>query len=158
MKPRIPVRPLLLFLVATFATAALGGLATAKGVRDWYPALVKPSFNPPSWVFGPVWTALYLMMSFAAALAWSRADPAGRRRVVALYGVHLAANAAWSFLFFALRAPWLALLDLAALLGLIVAMIALFLPLSGLAALLLAPYLAWCGFAFALNLAIAWLN
>lgn len=88
----IPV--LLVLLAATLGTAAVGSMATRDGM-SWYDRLEKPSFNPPSWVFGPVWTALYVAMAVAAWLVWRKATP-GRKTAMSLWGVQLALNLGWS--------------------------------------------------------------
>jgi translocator protein len=133
--------------------AMLGGLATDTG--DWYRNLKKPSWQPPDWLFAPVWTTIFALIAWSAAAAWISADPAARvLQVVAPFAVNLALNIAWSVLFFRLRRPRLALFELVALwLSIVVLMLAL-LPISTLAALLLAPYLLWVSFAGVLNRAI----
>lgn len=158
-------RTLRLFLsvLSPVLVGALGGWATSQGVVDWYPSLVKPSFNPPAWVFGPVWTALYLLMGLALFLVWERArDSSGLRpegkKALLIFGVQLILNAAWSFLFFGARSPGWALLDLVLLWVFILWTLLLFLRIHRLAGWLLAPYLAWVTFAGALNFAIFTLN
>jgi tryptophan-rich sensory protein len=141
------------------AVGALGGLATATSVRTWYPTLVRPSFAPPSWLFGPVWTTLYIMMGVASWLVWREgfARPEVRGALV-LYAVQLAFNLAWSWLFFGLRQPLVALVDIVILLALVALTVGRFAPVSRTAAGLLLPYLAWVGFATALNAGFWWLN
>lgn len=141
------------------AVGAVAGLATTGGVREWYPTIAKPSWTPPNWLFGPVWTALYAAMGVSLYLIW-RAGAAGRenRSGLALFAVQLVLNAAWSFLFFSVRAPGLALVEIVLLWLAIVATIVAAWPLSRLAATLLVPYLAWVSFALALNAAIWRLN
>jgi benzodiazapine receptor len=146
------------FLVLTFAVAAIGGAVTAGSVHTWYPTLNKPAFNPPDWIFGPIWTALYLMMAVSAALAWSGARPGARRPAITWFLLQLALNLGWSLLFFglhqvALAFGWLVLLWLA-----IAATIRCFWSISRPAGLLLIPYLAWVGFAGLLNFLIWRLN
>jgi tryptophan-rich sensory protein len=141
------------------AVGALGASATFDGVRSWYPTLVRPSFAPPSWVFGPVWTTLYVMMGVASWLAWR--ERAARREVrsaLALYGIQLVFSLAWSWLFFGLRRPGLALIDIALLLVLIALTARRFARVSRMAGLLLLPYWAWVAFATVLNAAFWWLN
>ncbi len=87
------------FLALCFAVAATGGIANSYGLTGWYPTLVKPSFNPPNWLFGPVWTVLYIMIAVSGArLVLSRAEE--KEPALALYGAQLALNAAWSWVFF----------------------------------------------------------
>lgn len=145
-------------LLATFATSAVGGLVTAGSVKTWYPTLVKPSWNPPSWVFAPVWTALFAAMAVAAWRVWPRrAEPLVRSTLAAFF-VHLVFNAGWSALFFGLRRPDLALVEIVVLWGLLVWLQRRFLALDRVAAYLWMPYVAWVSFATVLNGAIVWLN
>jgi benzodiazapine receptor len=149
---------LALFIIAAFAVAALGGWATASSVTTWYLTLVKPSWNPPSWLFGPVWSVLYLLMAIAAWRVWLRRDQPGARLVLRLWFAQLALNGLWSLLFFGLRSPGAALAEIA-FLWLTLAWLQLqFFRHDRLAALLWAPYLAWVTFAAWLNLTIWRLN
>ncbi|MBM4069716.1 MAG: tryptophan-rich sensory protein [Planctomycetes bacterium] len=145
------------FLVICLGTAGLGAVLTNLSVGEWYANLPKPSWNPPNWVFGPVWTVLYCGMAVAAWLVWSRQ---GRDRKVAmlLFGLQLCLNAVWSALFFGLRSPGLALADIILLWLAILATILAFRRVSAMAAALLIPYLAWVSFAVALNAAIWRMN
>ena len=147
-----------LLLGLCLGVGALGAWTTAGSVATWYPTLVKPAWNPPSWVFGPVWTALYLGMAVAAWLVWRAAGWRGSSRALGWFAAQLALNAAWSPLFFGLRSPAAAFLDIAALWVAIVATIAAFFRVSRPAAALLLPYLAWVSFAAALNAAIWRMN
>jgi tryptophan-rich sensory protein len=145
--------PGLVFFAITFAIAAVGALFTPG---PWYEALAKPAWTPPGWVFAPVWTALYAMIAVAGWLIWSaraRIDSA-----LLLWGVQLALNGIWSWLFFGLENPGLAAVDIVVLLLAIVATIRAFAPVSRPAAALLLPYALWVGFATALNIAIWRLN
>jgi len=143
------------FLLLTFGVLVLGGMAAAPAVASWYPALRKPPWTPPGWVFGPVWALLYPTMALAGWLAWRQ----GRsRRGPLLYLVQLALNAAWPWLFFAERRPELALADAVALVALVLATALAFWPVHRTAALLLLPYLGWVAFAAALTGAIVRLN
>ncbi|MDI3338962.1 MAG: tryptophan-rich sensory protein [Sphaerobacter sp.] len=137
----------------------LGGLFTRSSLRDWYPSLDKPSFNPPSGVFAPVWTILYALMGLAASLVWHERDTHPDARAgLRLFGLQLGLNLAWSAAFFGLRSPLAGLADIAALLVAVVATIRRFARVSGPAALLLLPYLAWISFATVLNWTIWRLN
>lgn len=131
-----------------FAAAAPGGWFMPG---DWYASLKKPSWNPPAWIFGPVWTILYLMMALAAWLVWRHGGFAAQRRALMLFLVQLALNAAWTPLFFGWQRPGLAFVEILLLWLAIAATLAAFRPVSRAAAWLLAPYLAWVGFAAALN-------
>ena len=146
------------FLLATFLAGGIGSWATFENVRSWYPSLVKPSWNPPSWVFGPVWTCLYVLMSCAAWRVWRLREGVAARRVVIAYGGHLVLNALWSVLFFGLRRPGLALLEILVLWGVLAAFQRWFWREDRVAALLWAPYLAWVSFATVLNATLWWLN
>lgn len=137
----------------------LGSLATMGGVRTWYPTLARPSFAPPDWVFGPVWTALYLMMGVSSWLVWrAGADRPEVRSALALYLIQLGLNLAWSWLFFGLHRPGLALVEIVLLLAAILWTMLRFAPISTVAAGLLAPYAAWVLFAAVLNAGFWWLN
>ncbi len=146
------------FVVGCVLVGALGAFATASSVATWYPTLTKPSWTPPDAWFGPVWTALYVAMGVAAWLVWRAREWNETRTPLVLFAVQLALNAAWSFLFFGLRSPGLALVEIVALWVAIVATLLAFGRVSRLAAWLLTPYLAWVSFAMALNLAIWTLN
>jgi len=145
--------------VVFIAVAYLPALFGAQFLPGpWYEALRKPAWTPPGWIFGPVWTLLYLMIGIAGFLAWEKGGPGGRFRPFAIYGLQLLANALWSWLFFGLHRPGLALTDLVLLWLLLLVNIALFAGRSKAAAWLLAPYLGWITFAGALNLAVFRLN
>lgn len=143
------------FLILSLLVSSLGGWLTAGSIADWYPTLAKPSFNPPDWVFAPVWSTLFLLMAIAAWRVWRRA---GWGAGLVLYFVQLVGNLAWSALFFGLQRPGLALVDCALLLILIIATTLQFRRHDGLAALLMLPYIAWVAFACVLNGAIVALN
>lgn len=140
------------FLVATFAVAGLGGLATASNVDGWYATAVRPSFSPPNWLFAPVWTTLYALMAVAAWLVWRR------RGDLRLWWAQLVVNLAWTPTFFALQWLWGAVGVIVVLDLLVIATIVGFARVSRPAAALLVPYLAWIGFATALNIGVAALN
>jgi tryptophan-rich sensory protein len=144
---------LLGFLAITFAAAALGAQFMPG---PWYAELAKPAWTPPNWLFGPVWTVLYVMIAVAAWLVWQRESRIGTPLI--LWGLQLGLNGVWSWLFFGLERPGLAVLDIVALLVTIAATVLAFARVSRAAALLLLPYLAWVAFATALNIAIWQLN
>lgn len=146
------------FIAVCFAAAGMGAAATSTSVGGWYQALTKPSWSPPDWLFGPVWTALYFMMAIAAWLVWKKAGWARAKWPLSLFGLQLVLNAGWSVLFFGLRSPGLALLEIIFLWIAIAATTLAFQRKSGLAALLFAPYLAWTSFAVVLNFALWKLN
>jgi tryptophan-rich sensory protein len=147
----------LLVSVALVAVVAVGGAAlTNPGLGPWYDGLVKPSWTPPPWLFGPVWTTLYLTMAIAAWVVGRKAErPAAP---LGLYATQLALNLAWSGIFFTLRRPDWAVVEIVVLLVAIVATIRAFAKVSRGAALALVPYVAWVAFATALNASIALAN
>lgn len=146
------------FVAGCFVVAAIGGLSTASSVDGWYRTLERPSWNPPNWIFGPVWTLLYLMMGIAAGLVWQHRREANVRPAMALFGVQLALNLAWSLIFFGMRQPGLAAVEIVVLWLAIVATIVAFKRHSKAATGLLVPYLAWVSFAAVLNMTIWRLN
>lgn len=153
-----PAFAALVAALLVFAAAALGNLATTPNIPVWYAGLQKPSFTPPGWVFGPVWTLLYAMMAYAFFRILRHPPTLDRSRAILLFLVQLALNASWSFAFFAARSPASGLVVIALLWLAIVATIVAFLRMERTAALLLAPYLLWVSYAAALNLSIWMLN
>ncbi|WP_439575436.1 TspO/MBR family protein [Phreatobacter sp.] len=145
------------FVVICLAVAAAGGLANSYGLTDWYPRIAKPWFNPPNWVFGPVWTVLYLMIAVAGA-RFALLPAHHRALPVITWVVQLAVNLAWSWVFFYGQAIGCALVTIAALWVSIVATILAGWTKDRLASLLLIPYLLWVSFAAVLNFAIWRLN
>jgi benzodiazapine receptor len=145
------------WLAACFVAGAVGGLASVNAA-GFYGQLVQPAWAPPAWLFGPVWSVLFVMMAVAAWLVWRRHGFGGAARALQIFLAQLVANALWTWMFFAWRLGALALAEIAVLWLLIAATIAAFWPLHRLAALLLLPYLAWVSFAAALNLALWRLN
>ena len=125
---------------------------------EWYAALSKPSWNPPGWIFAPVWTTLYLMMGIAAWQVWRRGGFAVQRRPLGLFLAQLLLNAAWSWVFFGCHRPGLALLEILALWVTLLLTLRAFAGVAQTAAWLLAPYLAWVSFATVLNFALWRLN
>lgn len=144
-------------LSITFLAATAGGIASVNAT-SFYAQLVKPSWAPPGWVFGPVWLVLYTLMAFAVWLAWRAVGFTQAKVAVLLFLVQLIANALWSWLFFAWRFGALALVDVIALWALLAATLAAFWRIQRLAAILLVPYLAWVTFAAALTRAVWHLN
>jgi translocator protein len=136
--------------------AIAGGVLTDIG--PWYKALKKPSWQPPEWVFGPVWTTIFMLAAIAAALGWRDAPPSARNGLIALFLVNAVLNIAWSWLFFTLKRPDWALIEVVFLWVSIAALIARLAPINGLASLLLAPYLVWVSIAAYLNYTIVQLN
>jgi len=150
---------LIIAVAAPVVIGGLSGFATARGVSTWYPTLVKPSFNPPAWVFGPVWTVLYIMMGVAAYLLWRQGiNVVGVRVALAVFVIQLALNALWSILFFGMHSPGWALFEIVVLWFAIGVTIRLFWNVVPAAGALLLPYLAWVSFATVLNASLWWLS
>ncbi len=156
--PGRDILALALFVGLCLGIGALGASVTATSVQTWYPTIAKPSFNPPNSVFGPVWTALYVLMAVAAWRVWRTADRDTARGPLAVFALQLAVNLGWSVAFFGLREIGLAVAVILALDLLVLATALLFRRIDRWAALLLVPYLAWIAFATALNIAIWRLN
>jgi benzodiazapine receptor len=149
---------LVLFVGLCLGVGGLGGAVTAESVNTWYPTLNKPSFNPPNWIFGPVWTTLNILMGVAAWRIWRAADRDTARGPLAVFALQLAVNLGWSVAFFGLRNPGLAVIVVLALDLLVLVTVLMFRRIDGLAAWLLVPYLAWISFATLLNVTIWRLN
>jgi len=146
-------------LILCLGVGWAAGAVTAEPARTWYPGLAKPSWTPPSWLFAPVWTALYVMMAVAAFRVWCT-NPrfSGTRLALIFFFVQLGFNIAWSFCFFGLRSPGLALIDIALLWAALALATYAFFDRDRTAGLLMLPYLAWVSFAAALNAAIWTMN
>ncbi len=150
-------KALLVAGLTALAVAILGMAATDLG--PWYQVLVKPSWQPPDWLFGPAWTLIYALAALAAATAWTAArDPAAQRRVIVLFGLNALLNMLWSQLFFGLHRPDWALVEVVFLWLSVLVLIIAMRPISPRASWLLVPYLAWVTFAGILNLAVVRLN
>lgn len=149
---------LLIFILLCLAVEILASYLTNQSVSTWYLTLEKPWWNPPGWVFGPVWTILYLMIAFSGWLIY-KAKPSYRRSTaLVFYGGQLILNFFWSFFFFFLKSPILGLIDILLLSLLIILTIINAWPVRRLAAILLIPYLIWVMYATTLNVAIWLLN
>jgi tryptophan-rich sensory protein len=148
-------------LVVTCVFAGyLAGAATQSGVNDWYPILKKPAFNPPNWIFAPVWTVLYVLMGVAGGLVWDKTerDPQMVKRALAFFSIQLALNILWSFLFFNLHNPFLALVEIALLWLIVYETYFVFRKIDKVAGWFFIPYILWVTFAAVLNGSIWWLN
>ena len=146
---------LFLFLITTFSASFIGGITTFKFKEPWYSTLVKPSFNPPDWVFGPVWTILYILMAIAIWNVWIKSK---NINLVYLYFIHLFFNTTWSVVFFGFNQIELSLINLIVLILFIVILFLKYKVISKLSAYLMIPYFLWCCFAFLLNLNLMMLN
>lgn len=148
-----------LALGAVVATSVIGQIATYPNLATWYAGLIKPSFNPPNWVFAPVWTSLYALMAFAAwRILRLPADTPGRSAALAAFVGQLVLNAAWSWMFFGANSTLFGLLNIVPQFALIVATIVLFARLDRIAAWCLVPLAAWVAYATLLNGSLWWLN
>lgn len=145
------------WLIASFLAGGLGAVASANG-RTFYAELTQPAWAPPAWLFGPVWSVLYVLIGVSAWLVWRRHGLRGAAGALGLFGLQLVANALWTWLFFAWHLGALALAEIIVLWLLIAATIVAFWRLHRPAAVLLLPYLAWVGFATALTFALWRLN
>lgn len=143
----------ILFIGFVVAAGLLAGLTNMPG--EWYQSLQKPFFNPPSWLFGPVWTTLYVMIGVAGARIWQRAP---KSAAMQLWFAQMAFNLMWSPAFFGLQNPELALVVIAGMLATIIAFMVKAKPIDRISTLLFVPYLAWVSFASVLNASLAWLN
>jgi len=136
------------------------GFATQSSITTWFPTLNKPFFNPPNWLFAPVWTILYVMMGVSVGLIWSKMEtvPILVKKALWIFTIQLILNALWSFLFFGMCNPFLALIEILLLWLMIVETIKVFKSIDSLASKLLIPYFLWVSFAMILNGGIWWLN
>jgi translocator protein len=138
----------------------LSGMVTRESITTWYPTLIKPIFNPPNWIFAPVWTSLYIMMGIAGGLVWNKLD--GNETIVKkaflFFIIQLALNALWSLIFFKLHNLLLASIEVVLLLLMIFETYTQFKKIDKIAGLLLIPYLAWVSFASILTISIWYLN
>jgi tryptophan-rich sensory protein len=149
----------LIAMVAVGAASVLGQLATYPNLVPWYANLAKPWFTPPSWVFGPIWTALYALMAFALwRVLRATGHLAGRRIAIVLFGLQLVLNAAWSWMFFGANSPLLGMINIVPQLLIILAAIAAFARVDKVAAWCLVPLAIWVTYASVLNAAIWQLN
>ncbi|HZS88253.1 MAG TPA: TspO/MBR family protein [Chloroflexota bacterium] len=153
------LRALISAIVVCEGAGGVGALVTGPAVRTWYPGLRKPAFNPPSWIFAPVWTVLYLLMGVSLFLTWRRRSLEARAApALRIFTLQLLLNALWSMLFFGLKSPRFAFMDIVILWAAIILTIRAMYRVSRVGALLLLPYLVWVSFAGLLNLAIWRLN
>ena len=150
-------------IIAVIVCLAVGyssSQVTRTGVETWYPTIVKPVFNPPNWIFAPVWTLLFVLMGIAAGLVWDKIKVQNEavKKALGFFLIQLVLNAIWSYLFFGLKNPMLALIEIALLWLMIYETYLKFIKINKIAGYLLVPYLAWVAFAGILNASIWWLN
>jgi tryptophan-rich sensory protein len=146
----------ILFLSITFSASLIGGLATINFKEPWYSLLNKPVFNPPDWIFAPVWTTLYLMMTVAVWIFWHTKNK--NINTVYIYFIHLIFNTTWSVVFFVFHNMVLALIILIILIALIINLILRFKRVNMFSVYLMIPYLLWCCFALILNTSLVMIN
>lgn len=149
----------LVFIIGSELLGSIGTLATAPSIPTWYAGIVKPSFNPPNWVFGPVWTTLFALMGYSAFLiyesGWKKKEV---KKALTYFGIQFLLNILWSFIFFGANFLFTAFSEILLLWFFILLTIIKFYKIDKKAGLLLLPYLAWVAFAAYLNLSIALLN
>ena len=146
----------ILFLIVTFSASLIGSVTTLNFKEPWYSLLNKPAFNPPDWIFGPVWTTLYLMMTISIWLFWHTKNR--DINTVYIYFIHLIFNTTWSIVFFVFHNIELALVVLILLIALIINLILRFRRVKMISAYLMIPYLLWCSYALILNTSLIILN
>ncbi len=146
----------ILFLIITFSASLIGGLATINFKEPWYSLLDKPVFNPPDWIFAPVWTTLYLMMTVAVWIFWHTKNK--NINTIYIYFIHLVFNTTWSVVFFVFHNMVLALITLIILIALIIILILRFKRVNMFSVYLMIPYLLWCCFALLLNTSLIIMN
>ena len=144
-----------LIVLITFSASAIGGVVTSIYKEPWYSQIIQPSFSPPSWVFGPVWTALYLMMSMSIWLHWISTK---NKKVLIIYFIHIFFNGLWSIIFFGFHNIMIALLNLIVILFFIIWLLVIYYRTNKLSFLLMLPYLLWSCYALLLNSNIYYLN
>lgn len=156
---RIDFAKLAIAIVLCLLAGLVGSIFTAPAIGSWYAGIEKPLFNPPNWLFAPVWTILFLLMGISLYVVWSKGlQKKGVKLALGAFCVQLVLNALWSFLFFGLQNPFLAFIEILLLWLAILATIILFYKISKKAALLLVPYILWVSFAVLLNYSIWLLN
>ena len=146
----------ILFLIFTFSASFIGGIVSIYYKDPWYSLLTKPSFNPPDWIFAPVWTTLYLMMTFSIWIFWH--SKRKEIQTVYIYFIHIVVNTTWTIVFFLLHNLVLAAVILALLIIMIIVMICRFKSVNLISVYLMIPYLLWCLYALILNVSLINLN
>tara|TARA_B100000700_G_C14914209_1_gene793821 strand:+ start:368 stop:832 length:465 start_codon:yes stop_codon:yes gene_type:complete len=146
---------LALILLVTFIASGVGGFVTSSFKEPWYSEIILPTFNPPSWLFGPVWTILYIFMSVAAWKVWNMSF---NRKILQIYFIHIFFNAIWSIIFFGFHQILFALIDLGIILIFIIWLMKIYYKISKISFVLMIPYLLWSSYALVLNATIFYLN
>lgn len=154
----VQIAKLVAAIALPLAIGGVAGMFTANAIPGWYASLNQPAFNPPNWVFGPVWTLLYLLMGISFYMIWNLEPGKARQQAILIFLMQLLLNFTWSFFFFHFKMIGIALVDIVLLLGTIVLMLIRFRRLKPLAAYINIPYLLWVTFATVLNTAYFVLN
>ncbi len=149
---------LVVSITISLTAGIIGSLATVNNIPTWYAELSKPFFNPPNWLFGPVWTILYVLMGVSIYLIWTARYKGSKKQAYILFGVQLILNTLWSLIFFGLHSIWGGVVVIFGLLASVIITTRLFWPISKTAAYLLFPYSAWVTFATILNVSVGILN
>ena len=162
-KFKVPnVAKLIISLLLCLLAGYLGSIFTTPAIAGWYSTITKASFNPPNWIFAPVWTALFLLMGISLYLVWTKGEIKSKRKLIKpalwAFGIQLALNVLWSILFFGMKSPFYAFIDILVLWAAIFMTIRAFGKVSKAAAWFLLPYILWVSFAVILNLSIVLLN
>lgn len=149
---------LIISLIIPQLAGGLGSFFTIGSIKDWYIVLVKPALNPPAWIFGPVWTMLFILMGYALYLVWKNEGRKSKRLAYSAFGIQMVLNVLWLIIFFGLHSPGGALAEIVFLWLAILVTIIAFAKISKSAALFLVPYIIWVSFAIYLNYSIYALN
>lgn len=150
---------LFLSIFLCLAAGFIGSVSTASSISGWYSTIIKPPFNPPNWIFGPVWTTLYILMGISLYIVWvNKAKKQEKKQAITLFSIQLALNTLWSFLFFSFQAPLYAFIEIIILLAFIILTTLSFYKISKPAAYLMVPYILWVTFASILNFSLWILN
>ena len=147
---------LLIFVILAFGASAWGGLVTSFYKEPWYSTIIKPEFNPPDWIFAPVWITLYIAMSVAVWLIWI--NPKRVEKIIYIYFIHLLINGSWSLFFFGLHLILVSLIIIAVIIFFAIWLMKLYYPINKISSFLMIPYLMWLGYASVLNFYIFILN
>lgn len=154
----INFKKLAVSLIIPLAIGFTGSFFTSSSVNTWYTTLNKPSFNPPNWIFAPVWTTLFILIGISFYIAWSKGFSMPKRLPVIIYFLNLILNLLWSLLFFGLKTPLIAFIEIIVLWIIIIVNIIIFYRISKASGILMIPYLLWVSFASVLNYFIYHLN
>lgn len=150
--------PLLISILIALSAGFIGSFFTTPSIASWYAFINKPSFSPPNWLFAPVWTLLYILMAIAAFLIWQKRDNLQTKPALMFYGIQLVLNTLWSIIFFGMKNPGLAFLEIIFLWLFILITLIKFYKINKTAGLLFIPYILWVSFALILNFAVWMIN